>query len=364
MRKAVSTLGVLRYGLVVFLLQTLVSAQTSGAKDAATASGGITPFTQTVDAIKAALPNGEFALPNRPFEPHPERLVRRKVSRKYVSTRNAVSGPFTDYHDFKTRGITIAPVTVVSYEVRDLPSVRIEMPQEYEEELVHANEPGSVFSPLRQRLQVADVPQLIDELPNPLFFSTYFLSNKANPEDDWSTQTYQSAGFVSATAMYPNGLFCFWKMKRTDPFLRADAVHEWSHQLRYKFADNALMQSFDDAVRFETNWSPNQYANRSATECFAVFGERLLSTSAAEFLECCDRAPIRSTLWMETLRLSMENLPPQYRSVNHAQYEKRIEHVLSKVKPVALASLRARRLEENDPSRQALLDKIIFRENH
>ncbi len=56
-------------------------------------------------------------------------------------------------------------------------------------------------------------------------------------------------------------------------------MHEWGHELRYKFWNDPVKDLFHDAVQIETHWNPRQYAARGDSEQWAVLGEELLGTA-------------------------------------------------------------------------------------
>ncbi len=141
----------------------------------------------------------------------------RKVETEALSLRSDRNGPFKDYSEFQTLGLSKVPTKVRSYGVKGLSGVRIVLPEAYAERLdeskVIVKDPGT--GQMTPRVVPADLPQLIDEMPDPRYFRRIFISDKSNPEDDWVTQTYFSKGFVSATAMVEGELFLY-KTNLTD----------------------------------------------------------------------------------------------------------------------------------------------------
>ncbi|MBS1953847.1 MAG: hypothetical protein JST89_06675 [Cyanobacteria bacterium SZAS-4] len=330
---------------------------TSGAT-AGTTTGGIRGFSATAANLRTTVSNLAFEIPIHPLVPHAERLVDCKVVTEALSLRNENTGPFSTYSEFQSRGLDRIPTKVRSCAVKGLPDVRIVLPETYalrlDADKLMEKDPGT--GQLSKRLVPADLPQLVDEMPDPRYFKRIFISDKANPEDDWVTQTYFSKGFVSSTAMVEGELFLY-KTNLTD-YLRRDLMHEWGHELRYKYWNDPVRDLFHDAVQVETEWNPRQYAARGDSEQWAVLGEKMLGTSANDFVEACNRAPIRTTLWMATLKKCLDNVPKQLWNEDQNKYALRISYVAHEVRGKALDSVRAMRTTETHPTKTAMLDRL------
>ncbi len=333
--------------------QTKRSPTTSG-----TVSGGIRPFSATAANLKTTVSNLVFEIPVHPVAPRAERLVDCKVVTETLSMRSDDKGPFKDYSDFQTRGLAKIPTKVRSCGVKGLSDVRIVLPETYalrlDADRLMEKDPGT--GQMAQRVVPADLSQFIEEMPDPRYFKRIFISDKSNPEDDWVTQTYFSKGFVSSTAMVEGELFLY-KSNLTD-YLRRDLMHEWGHELRYKYWNDPVKDLFHDAVQVETQWNPRQYAARGDSEQWAVLGEKLLGTSANDFVEACDRAPIRTTLWVMTLKKCLDNVPKKLWTEDQGKYALRVSYVMREVKSKALASARAMRTSERDPAKVMMLDRL------
>jgi len=323
-----------------------------------TANGGIKNFSATAATIRSTVSNLTFEIPNYPFTPRADRLVDCQLKTETLSLRTDDKGPFKDYAEFQARGLAKIPTLVRSYGVKGLSDVRIVLPEAYAKRLdegqVIGKDPGTGKD--SQRVAPADLPQLIDEMPDPRYFKRILISDNGNPEDDWVTQSYFSKGFVSATAMIDGELFLY-KSNLTD-YLRRDLMHEWGHELRYKYWNDPVRDLFHDAVQVETQWNPRQYAARGDSEQWAVLGEKLLGTSANDFVEACDRAPIRTTLWMMTLTKCLNNVPKPLWTVDQSKYAARAKYVEKKVRGKALDSVVAMQRVEKDPARLDSLNRL------
>ncbi|CAN5697996.1 hypothetical protein BH10CYA1_BH10CYA1_05070 [soil metagenome] len=323
-----------------------------------TAGGGIKGFTTTAANLKSTISNLIFEIPVRAVEPHADRLVGSKVTTETLSLRSDNKGPFKDYSEFQALGLAKIPTKVRSYGVKGLSDVRIVLPEAYavrlDEGKLMQKDPGT--GQMSPRVAPADLPQLIDQMPDPRYFKRIFISDKSNPEDDWVTQTYFSKGFVSATAMIEGELFLY-KTNLTD-YLRRDLMHEWGHELRYKYWKDPVKDLFHDAVQVETQWNPRQYAARGDSEQWAVLGEKLLGTSANDFIEACERAPIRTTLWMSTLKKCLANVPKRLWTEDQKKYAGRADYVARQVRGKALDSVRAMRTSETDPAKVVVFDRL------
>jgi hypothetical protein len=357
------------------IAQSGVSATTNG--------GDLKTFASTVEDLKPAMARSIFEIQNIPFKPQPDRLIDFKVSTEKLVERSQNVGPFEDYKDYQTRGLSKIPTTVWTYGMADLPDVHIVLTEECAKRLERSKGKSAVqqgdgesavahsadeavarpLDNLHNRVTAQDIPQLIEQMPDPRYFKRIFISDKANPEDDWVTQIYYPKGFVSATAMTEGVLF-FYKTNLTS-YLRRDVMHEWSHELRYKFWDDPVRQQFHDAVQLESQWNPRPYAARGDSEQWAVLGEKLLGTSADDFLEACEKAPLRTSLWMAALHKCLADVPADCRSVDHMKYEERVKYVLSEVRSKAIAELRNLRASGQT---QVLRDQanvlLVYLENH
>lgn len=329
----------------------------SGA-DASTAGGGVKGFAATAANIKSTNSNLIFEIRIHPIAPQPERLLDCKVVTEIVPQRNDNKGPFKDYDEFQKLGVEKISTKVRSCNVQGLPDVRIVLPEAYalrlDADKLVEKDPGTGL--MSQRVTPADLPQLIDEMPDPRYFKRIFISDRPNPEDDWVTQTYFSKGFVSSTAMVEGELFLY-KTNLTD-YLRRDLMHEWGHELRYKYWNDPVKDLFHDAVLVE-KWNPRTYAARGDSEQWAVLGEKLLGTSANDFVEACDRAPIRTTLWMMTLKRCLNNVPKHLWTEDQKEYSDRVSYVEREVRGKAMSSAHIMRVNEKDSAKAVALDHLL-----
>jgi hypothetical protein len=330
----------------------------SAAGSATTSSGSVKPFADTASAIKQTVANQIFAIPVRPFETHSDRLADCKVVTEDLTERSNIKGPFRDYSDFRSRGLAKNATKVRTCGIKGLPDVHIVLTENYARRLDDRalDKEEGLGADLRKRVTAADMPQFIEEMPDPRYFKRIFISDKPNTEDDWVTQIYYSKGFVSASSMIESELDLY-KTNLTD-YLRRDVMHEWSHELRFKFWADPVRDLFHDAVQVDS-WNPRPYAARGDSEQWAVLGEKLLGTNADEFIEACDKAPIKTTLWMRALKSCLLNVPVEFRSIDHTKYMERADFVFDQIRPKALESLQTMRSKEATPSQQALLDRLI-----
>ncbi len=359
-------------------------AQSSAAS--ATASGGeFRTFADTVKDLKPVVAKSILAIQDRPFKTQAERLVDFKASTESLLERNKNVGPFHDYKDYQTRGLSKVPTEVWTYGIVGLSNVRIILPETYAKKLdrrqggekhavAHiAGEPvaariagasaaagESMVLPidnLQNRVSPQDMPQLIEQMPDPRYFKRIFISDQANPEDDWVTQIYYPKGFVSATAM-TEGVLNLYKTNLTN-HLRRDVMHEWGHELRYKFWDDPVRERFHDACQVETQWNPRAYAARGDSEQWAVLGERLIGTSADDFIEACEKAPIRTSLWMVALRKCLAEVPANCRSVDHMSYVERLQYASKEARGKAISELRYLSAEGKTQSLREQANRIL-----
>jgi hypothetical protein len=183
-----------------FYQSNLKVAQAS-ADSATTSSGSMKTFADTASALKQTVANQIFAIPVRPFEPHGDRLVDCKVVTEDLTERRCIDGPFRDYTDFRSRGLAQNATKVRTCGIKGLPDVHIVLTENYAKQLDDRalDKKAGVGADLRNRVTAADMPQFIEEMPDPRYFKRIFISDKPNTEDDWVTQSYYSKGFVSAS---------------------------------------------------------------------------------------------------------------------------------------------------------------------
>lgn len=328
---------------------------------AGTVDGGIRGFSATAANFKTTISNLVFEIPVHPFVPRAERLEDCKVEIELLSRRNDNKGPFKNFNEFQSLGLAKIPTKVRSYGVKGLPGVRIVLPESYavrlDAEKLMEKDPGN--GQMSRRVAPSDLPMLIDQMPDPRYFKRIFISDRSNPEDDWVTQTYFSKGFVSSTAMVDGELFLY-KPNLTD-YLRRDLMHEWGHELRYKYWNDSVKDLFHDAVQVETQWNPRQYAARGDSEQWAVLGEKLLGTSGNDFVEACNQAPIRTTLWMATLKTCLDNVPKQLWIEDQNKYAVRVSYVAREVRGKAQDSLRSMKASETNPEKVIILDRLLHK---
>jgi hypothetical protein len=141
------------------------------------------------------------------------------------------------------------------------------------------------------------------------------------------------------------GDLSMYKTERSE-HLRRDVLHEWSHGLRYKYWNDDLMKCFNQAVNLElVEWNPSVYATRNDGEQWAVLGERMLGNSGESFLDACDKAPIRSSLWMRALQKCLAHVPESIASIDHDKYMLRQRYVDQHVYPRALEKLKVMKVQ-------------------
>lgn len=283
-----------------------------------------------------------LSIDNVRLMPEPERILGFKDVSENIVVRNATSGPFRDYADYSSRALSKVPTIMRDYQISGHKDVHVVLTEEYSAALAvrydGSAEPAK--HSLERRVCPADIPQLLDAMPDSRYFKKVFISDNLNPEDDYVTQTYYPDGFISSMAM-TNGQLELYKAERNE-YLRRDVLHEWSHQLRYEFWNDKLRKCFEDAVNLElVEWNPSHYATRGAGEQWAVLGERMLGFGGEEFLEACTKAPIRTTIWMRALQKCLSAVPEPNKSIDHDKYVARMRYVEKHVLPRAMKKLEA-----------------------
>lgn len=279
----------------------------------------------------------DLTITQRSMEAEPHRITGFKTTTEKLIERNSTPGPFQNYDDYNQRGISNVPTEIRKYRISGH-DVDVIVRDQFGAKLDLAASGDHGSEDLSKRVTPADIPPLLDAMPDSRYFKRIFISDKPNPEDDWVTQTYYPSGFVSAMAM-TDGELNMYKTERT-AYLRRDVLHEWGHELRYKFWEDNLTWRFADAVNLEmVEWDPSKYAGRNNGEQWAVLGERMIGNDAQSFLEAADKAPIRTTIWMQALRKCLENVPEQHKSIEHDMYMKRVQYVEQNVLPKAIAKL-------------------------
>jgi hypothetical protein len=278
------------------------------------------------------------------LKPEPQRIVGFKPIKENMVVRNATPGPFKDYADYSSRALSKVPTEMRDYQISGHKDVHVVLTESYSAALDVKDNGSAVAaiagSSLERRVCPADIPQLLDAMPDSRYFKKVFISDELNPEDDYVTQTYYPDGFISSMAMI-NGQLELYKAERNE-YLRRDVLHEWSHQLRYEFWNDKLRKCFEDAVNLElVEWNPSHYATRGAGEQWAVLGERMLGYGGEEFLEACTKAPIRTTIWMRALQKCLSAVPEPNKSVDHDKYVARMRYVEKYVLPRAMKKLEA-----------------------
>jgi hypothetical protein len=303
---------------------------------------------------KRAMLVKSLAIEPRTLEKRPDRLLEVSRRSEKLVSRNSVSGPFSDYADYSARALSSEIMKVRCYKIAGHKDVEIVLPEEYARKLdtLEANDANDAqdakgardtndaqdAKDLAKRVCPSDIPQLLDAMPDSAYFKRVFLSANSNPEDDWVTQTYYPEGFISSMAMTDGQLELF-RAERSE-YLRRDVLHEWSHQMRYKFWHDKLMQCFEAAVNLElVEWNPSLYSTRSAGEQWAVLGERMLGESSEDFLEACENAPVRTTLWMRALYRCLASVARANQSVDHEKYLQRVSYVEKNVLPKAVKKM-------------------------
>lgn len=272
--------------------------------------------------------------------PEPQRILGYKSVKEDMVVRNATPGPFVDYADYSKRALSKLPTSMRDYQIAGHKDVHVMLTEAYSAEL-DVKDDGLLDQSkqsMKCRVCPADIPQLLDAMPDSRYFKKVFISDNLNPEDDYVTQTYYPEGFISSMAM-TDGQLELYKAERNE-YLRRDVLHEWSHQLRYEFWNDKLRKCFEDAVNLElVEWNPSHYATRGAGEQWAVLGERMLGFSGEEFIEACTKAPIRTTIWMRALQKCLSAIPEPNKSIDHDKYVARMRYVEKHVLPQAMKKL-------------------------
>jgi hypothetical protein len=293
-------------------------------------------------------------------DPEPARLNNVTRMREPLLKRNSTPGPFSDYRDYQKRAISAIPTNLVSYGVSGHEPVQIILPAEYDSKLSRTKatrttteiasraKPGSkaedLVPDMGMRVRPADIPPMLDAMPDSRYFKRIYILANANPEDDWVSHTYEFKGFISSMAMTDGELNMYKTQRRDD--LRGDVLHEWSHGLRYKYWDDNLMKCFNQAVNLErVEWNPSLYATRHEGEQWAVLGERMLGHNAESFLEACENAPVRTALWMRALQKCLDQVPASIASIDHDKYRERQCYVEAQVLPQAVKKLKVMKVE-------------------
>jgi hypothetical protein len=284
-----------------------------------------------------------LTIQEHPSEPEPARLTSFSRMQEPLTERNNTPGPFLDYADYQKRATSAIPTNLVSYGISGHEQVQILMPADYYSKLMPGLETDR-SSELKTRVGPADIPPLVDAMPDSRYFKRIFILANDNPEDDWVSQTYKFKGFISSMSM-TDGELNMYKTRRSD-HLRVDVLHEWSHGLRYKYWEDNLMKCFNQAVNLErVEWNPSIYATRHEGEQWAVLGERMLGYSGESFLEACDKAPVRTALWMCALEKCLAHVPDSTKSIDHDQYVQRQRYVAEHVVPQAQRKLKTMKAE-------------------
>jgi hypothetical protein len=318
------------------------SRTTAGEKaDSTAANGANARLSKGATSLKKARATALSIEVSAP-KPEPQRIIGFKPVSENVVVRNTTPGPFKDYADYSKRALSKVDTNMRDYQISGHKDVHVVVTEAYSAALDvkddgSANVAGDY---LERRVCPADIPQLLDAMPDSRYFKRVFISEDLNPEDDYVTQTYYPDGFISSMAM-TDGQLELYKAERNE-YLRRDVLHEWSHQLRYEFWNDKLRKCFEDAVNLElVEWNPSHYATRGAGEQWAVLGERMLGFGGEEFLEACTKAPIRTTIWMRALQKCLSAVPEPNKSVDHDKYVARMRYVEKHVLPRAMKKLEA-----------------------
>jgi hypothetical protein len=286
-------------------------------------------------AIKA------LTIPERSLEMQPGRVLGYKPEVVDVAERSSFQGPFRNFDDFYNRGLVKVPTDARVYRVSGHENIEILMAERYAARLddTTANKPSPAGAQdYSTRLTPADLPPLLDAMPNSSYFTRIFMSDTRNPEDAWVSQGGYNSDFVSAMSM-TDGQLNMYKTDRSD-YLRRDVLHEWSHELRYQFWDDNLTYRFRNAIDLESKeWSPSDYAGRNNGEQWAVLGERMIGNDGKDFVEATENAPIRTLIWMRALKNCLDTVPENNRSVDHDLYVARQKYVDENVLPIAVDKL-------------------------
>lgn len=272
-----------------------------------------------------------LSIPVGSLSAQPDRLVSYVSDVENWYERSAVEGPFEDFEDFYARGVDKIPTDVRRYSVQGH-SCEVVIPERYAALL----DAGS--GEYSKRLTAAELPALLDAMPDSSYFKKVYISDRRNPEDAWVNQTGFSTDFRAAMSMIDAELTTY--MTERSGHLRRDILHEWSHQLRYEYWDTEITERFKNAVDLESDWKPNAYAARNNGEQWAVLGERMLGNSGEDFLEAANFAPLRTVVYMRALKLCLEGVSSDRRSVDHSYYLVRQRYVDEKILPLAENKLR------------------------
>lgn len=282
----------------------------------------------------------ELTIPERSLAQQPGRVTGFKTAVEKLNERSETEGPFTNFDDFYNRGLSKVPTDVRKYTI-DKHTVEVVIPTRYAEKLddVAAKKATTTGAEdYSNRVGPADLPPLLDAMPNSGYFKRIFISDKRNPEDAWVSQGGYNKDFVSAMSM-TDGELNMYKTERTN-YLRRDVLHEWSHELRYQYWDHNLTWRFADAINLEAKeYSLSKYADRNNGEQWAVLGERMLGNDAKAFVDAAGNMPIRTLVWMRALKKSLDTVPAENKSVDHDVYVARQNYVDNTVLPQAVAKL-------------------------
>jgi len=284
----------------------------------------------------------ELTIPERSLAQQPARVTGYKTAVEKLNERSEVEGPFNNFDDFYNRGIAKVPTDVRTYSI-DKHTVEVVLPTRYAEKLDDAAAKKSTTTTegvedFSKRVGPADLPPLLDAMPNSGYFKRIFISDKRNPEDAWVSQGGYNKDFVSAMSM-TDGELNMYKTERTN-YLRRDVLHEWSHELRYQYWDHNLTWRFADAINLEAKeYSLSKYADRNNGEQWAVLGERMLGNDAKAFVDAAEHMPIRTVIWMRALKKSLDTVPAENKSVDHDIYVARQNYVDTAILPQAVAKL-------------------------
>jgi hypothetical protein len=271
-----------------------------------------------------------LSIPVRSLAAQPDRVTTYATGVEAWDLRSAVEGPFQDFDDFYTRGVDKVPTAVRRYEVSGH-ACEVVIPESYAAQLSCGS------TEFKNRLTPADLPALLDAMPNSSYFKKIYVSDHRNPEDAWVNQTGFSTDFRAAMSMVNAELTTY--MTERSNHLRRDILHEWSHQLRYEYWDTAITDRFKNAVDLESDWKPNAYAGRNNGEQWAVLGERMLGNSGEDFLEAANFAPLRTVVYMRALKLCLGSVSAEHKSVDHKYYVARQRYVDEKILPLAQRKL-------------------------
>lgn len=307
------------------------------------------------------------------------KLGRAYTRRILFTERTKAQGPFTNYGDYKSRGLTKTQRNFHVLALSELPTkifvagaylkrLEVERQRRLRAAITcddsstqtgdssfpdanaskatsspapnaeQASVPNSAQeSPLARRILPEEVAPLLSSLPNPAYFKRVFLLDTPNWEDDWVRQNY-SQTFSSAMAVARNGdVFLF--QTEHNQYLRGDVFHEWTHLLSYRF--DREYRVFCDALELEWRlWVPRTYALRSYGEHWAVWGEEMLAEDGARFLTAAQNGPVRSVIWMSALLKSLNSVEQEYRSPLSEKLMERCKFVFSCITLKALEALK------------------------